>query len=83
MATLFTRKIANSKQLGLSVVPALPYLFDKPVEHAVDKVFYEGFKLIGGPEAVGETPETARGKEALRLAQAEMIKSSTDKEKEL
>ncbi|KAG8982656.1 hypothetical protein FRB94_007990 [Tulasnella sp. JGI-2019a] len=25
--------------LGLSVVPALPYLFDKPVEHLTDKAF--------------------------------------------
>lgn len=24
---------------GLAVVPALPYLFDHPVEHAVDTVF--------------------------------------------
>lgn len=35
-------------------MPALPYLFDKPVEHAVRKVFYEGFKFVGGPKAVGE-----------------------------
>lgn len=25
--------------LGLSVVPALPFLFDEPVEHVVDKGF--------------------------------------------
>ncbi|SCU82731.1 LADA_0C07580g1_1 [Lachancea dasiensis] len=25
--------------LGLSVVPALPYLFDKPIEHLLDQVF--------------------------------------------
>lgn len=25
--------------LGLSAVPALPYLFDKPVEHVTDKLF--------------------------------------------
>ena len=24
---------------GLSVIPALPFLFDKPVEHAVELVF--------------------------------------------
>jgi hypothetical protein len=31
---------------GLAVVPALPYLFDEPVEHAVEHVFtkYLGFK---------------------------------------
>jgi hypothetical protein len=49
----------------------------------VDKVFYECFKLVGGPEAVGETPETARGKEALRYVQAKMSKPSVHKEKEL
>ncbi|CDR38407.1 CYFA0S02e01332g1_1 [Cyberlindnera fabianii] len=27
--------------LGLSIVPALPYLFDEPVEHIMDKVFDE------------------------------------------
>lgn len=49
----------------------------------MDKVFHEGFKLVGGPEAVGETPETARGMEALKYAQAKMRKSGTNKEKEL
>ena len=49
----------------------------------MDKVFYEGFRLIGGPEAVGETPETARGKEALKYVQAKMSKPDTNKEKEL
>lgn len=38
----------------MAAVPALPYLFDKPVEHVVEKVFHEGFKLVGGPQAVGE-----------------------------
>ncbi|KAK9476684.1 mitochondrial 18 KDa protein-domain-containing protein [Lipomyces japonicus] len=28
--------------LGLAVVPALPYLFDEPVEHAVDYIFEKG-----------------------------------------
>jgi len=79
----FTTTVADPKQLGLAAVPALPYLFDKPVEHAVDKIFYEGFKLVGGPEAVGETPETARGKEALKYVQAHMSRHGTSKQKEL
>jgi mitochondrial fission process protein 1 len=33
-------------------VPFLPYLFDKPVEEAVEWTFHKGFELIGGPEAV-------------------------------
>jgi fission process protein 1 len=50
-------KYANSSQLGLAVVPALPYLFDKPIEHAVEWTFHKGFELIGGPEAVqGQKP---------------------------
>lgn len=44
--------------LGLAVVPALPYLFDKPVEAATEWVFHEGFELIGGPAAVGKDPAT-------------------------
>lgn len=28
--------------LGLAVVPALPYLFDEPVEHALDWIFEKG-----------------------------------------
>ncbi|KAK9457340.1 mitochondrial 18 KDa protein-domain-containing protein [Dipodascopsis uninucleata] len=31
--------------LGLLVVPALPYLFDEPVEHAIDWVFDKGTEL--------------------------------------
>jgi len=39
--------------------------------------------LAGGPEAVGETPETARGAEALKYVQARMSKSKENKEKDL
>ena len=46
--------------LGLSVVPVLPYLFDRPVEEAVEYVFHEGFKAFGGMEAVGDAPKTGR-----------------------
>jgi fission process protein 1 len=35
-------------------VPALPYIFDEPVEHATEWIFHKAFKAIGGPEAVGE-----------------------------
>ena len=46
--------------LGLSAVPFLPYVFDKPVEAAVEFVFYTGLKAFGGDKAVGETPRTGR-----------------------
>jgi len=39
--------------LGLAAVPALPYMFDKPVEHATEWVFHKAFETIGGPQAVG------------------------------
>jgi fission process protein 1 len=33
------------------VVPFLPYLFDKPVEHAVEWSFHKGFEAFGGTES--------------------------------
>lgn len=47
-------------QLGLAAVPALPYMFDKPVEEAVEWVFYQGFKAIGGEAAVSPRNATHR-----------------------
>lgn len=41
--------------LGLAAVPALPYMFDHPVEVATEKVFHTAFELIGGPAAVGKS----------------------------
>lgn len=49
--------------LGLAAVPALPYLFDKPVEMGVEYVFHKGFELIGGPSAVGDAHTVGREKE--------------------
>jgi mitochondrial fission process protein 1 len=42
--------------LGLAAVPALPYMFDHPVEVAIEWVFHKGFELVGGPAAVGKDP---------------------------
>ena len=36
--SLFVRRWGASL-LGLSFIPALPFLFDEPVEHVVDKAF--------------------------------------------
>lgn len=49
--------------LGLSAVPALPYIFDEPVEKAVEFVFHRGFEFFGGKEAVGHAPRTGRERE--------------------
>ncbi|KAL1303894.1 hypothetical protein AAFC00_000348 [Neodothiora populina] len=64
--------------LGLAAVPALPFMFDKPVEHAVEWIFHKGFEMVGGPEAVGNRPETGRS----HLLQQENI-AGAQKEKEL
>jgi len=52
--------------LGLAVVPALPYLFDKPVEEAVEWTFYNAFRAVGGENAVGKRPHVGRS-EALQV----------------
>ncbi|KAK8090793.1 hypothetical protein PG994_000298 [Apiospora phragmitis] len=46
--------------LGLAVVPALPTLFDKPVEGAVEWLFHKGFSLYGGEDYVRGLPSTGR-----------------------
>jgi fission process protein 1 len=40
--------------LGLAAVPALPFMFDHPIETATEYVFHKAFEAIGGPEAVGK-----------------------------
>ena len=32
--------------LGLAIVPFLPFIFDEPVEHAVEWTFHKGFELL-------------------------------------
>ncbi len=49
--------------LGLSVVPFLPSIFDKPVENAVEWAFHKGFETFGGHEAVGNSPLIGREKQ--------------------
>lgn len=64
--------------LGLIAVPFLPYLFDKPVEEAVEWTFYNAFALVGGPKACGEHGSTGR-KEFFK----EEFKKAKDKGKEV
>ncbi|KAJ5675710.1 hypothetical protein N7462_008607 [Penicillium macrosclerotiorum] len=45
--------------LGLSVVPFLPYLFDHPVEEAVDWCFGTALRIYGGEDAVRPLPHHA------------------------
>jgi len=62
--------------LGLAAVPALPYLFDKPVEEAVEWTFYTAFRTIGGENAVGKRPHVGRN-EALQV-EAKMAQEKKD-----
>ena len=47
-------------KLGLVAVPFLPFVFDKPVEEAVEWSFHKAFETVGGPDAVGNSPTTGR-----------------------
>ncbi|KAL3441256.1 mitochondrial 18 KDa protein-domain-containing protein [Aspergillus insuetus] len=49
--------------LGLSVVPFLPYIFDHPVDEAVDWLFRTGIRAYAGEDAVQPLPRhsEARG----------------------
>jgi len=73
--------------LGLAAVPALPYLFDKPVEEAVEFVFHKGFQMVGGKEAVGSAPATGReqilGMKTENAARGGTTGKAPNKEKEL
>ncbi|KAI4738067.1 hypothetical protein E4T50_11458 [Aureobasidium sp. EXF-12298] len=64
--------------LGLAAVPALPFMFDEPVEAAVEWVFHKAFSAVGGEAAVHGRPET--GRSALLQVEA---KAGAVKEKEL
>ena len=43
-------------QLGLAIVPFLPYIFDEPVDHAVQWAFREGIRAYAGDDAVRALP---------------------------
>jgi len=55
--------------LGLAAVPFLPYMFDEPVEHATEWLFYNGFKAFGGEKAVEGRPVI--GTKELRKAESQ------------
>ncbi len=65
---------ANKTQLGLAAVPFLPYMFDEPVEHATEWLFYNGFKMIGGEKAVEGRPVTGVKELRQEESQANKIK---------
>ncbi|KAJ5543098.1 Mitochondrial 18kDa protein [Penicillium sp. DV-2018c] len=59
--------------LGLAVVPFLPYLFDEPVDEAVEWAFRTGLRAYGGEAAVRPLPGKSlppREEEEVRAAAA-------------
>lgn len=64
--------------LGLAIVPFLPYIFDEPVEKAVEWTFHKTFEALYGHEAVAGRPVI--GQQELRQAES---KAGAKKEKEL
>lgn len=62
---------------SLLVMPFFPRVFDKPVEKAVEWIFYKGFQKLGGQDAVGHALQTGRT-EQLR-ARAAALGGSGDK----
>lgn len=44
-------------------MPFLPFVFDKPVENAVEWSFHKVFETLGGPEAVRHSPKIGRERE--------------------
>lgn len=54
-------------------------MFDKPVEEAVEWTFYQGFKAIGGEQAVGKRHATGREREL----QKEALAAKAVKDKDL
>ena len=66
--------------LGLAAVPALPFMFDEPVEKATEWIFHKAFEAVGGPEAVGHSPPV--GKKEERELESR-IGARKEKEKEL
>jgi len=61
--------------LGLAAVPFLPFVFDKPVEEAVEWTFHKGFETFGGKKMVGDAPSVGREKALERENKKAEIKS--------
>ncbi|MCJ1314754.1 hypothetical protein MMC15_000066 [Xylographa vitiligo] len=60
--------------LGLAAVPFLPYMFDKPVENAVEWTFHKAFETFGGSEAIGQSPTIGREAQLQRESSKGRIK---------
>jgi mitochondrial fission process protein 1 len=58
--------------LSLSAISVFPYVFDKPVEDAVEWIFYQMLKKFGGQEAVGDALKIGR-RNQLRMREAKLL----------
>lgn len=75
-------------QLGLSVVPFLPYLFDKPVEEAVEWTFRTAIRAYGGEDEVRHLPvpptiESRSVTEALKEQGSKVVRGAEEEAQKL
>lgn len=66
--------------LGLSVVPFLPYVFDKPVEEAVEWSFREALRACAGEDAVRSLSIPSEGSVVAALKDAAPVVSQIETE---
>ncbi|PGH30073.1 hypothetical protein GX50_07178 [[Emmonsia] crescens] len=69
--------------LGLAVVPFLPYAFDKPVEHGVQWVFHNAFRVIEGERAVPQPVEDNSQTTSVILSNLEQYHEQKQQQQEI
>ncbi|KAL1962017.1 hypothetical protein VTN77DRAFT_661 [Rasamsonia byssochlamydoides] len=67
--------------LGLAVVPLLPYVFDEPVEHAVELSFRTLCYSIGGEEAVTPAPPPSKSPTEKATPLSSLLKLQSQKKR--
>lgn len=70
-------------QLGFSVVPFLPYIFDHPVDEAVNWAFYTALRAYAGEAAVRPLPAHALPKSEEDRRAANLLLNEHKSEREL
>lgn len=72
MRSAKSKALRTGGPLGASLLlmPFFPHVFDKPVEKAVEWIFYKGFQKFGGQDAVGPALQTGRTEELRARAAA-------------
>lgn len=65
MTSVKSKSLRAGGPLGLILLtmPFFPYIVDRPVEDAVEWIFYKGFQTFWGQAAVGTTSPTGRSEQ--------------------